>query len=320
MEQGINVKSTSLLILSVVLSVGLAEAKDIFVDNQAGSDLFAGAAEQDTSGQNGPVRSIAKAMRLAEGGDRIVLRKTDQPYRESITLAGSRFSGLLRPFTIEGNGATLDGSAAMPADAWRHFRGNVFAFQPPRMGYPQLFLNDRPGVRVLADRLSQEVPDLQPFQWCSVGGVIYFCTEKAKSPGEYPLSYAAQQSGITLYHVDHVTIRDLTVQGFQIDGIALANSARDVSLVSVTCRGNGRCGISVGGASSARIDDALLGDNGQAQLLTFAYSETSIRNSHLLVKTAPGWVDQGGRVFLGNQRVHGGRDEIHPETTGEGKP
>jgi hypothetical protein len=188
------------------------------------------------------------------------------------------------------------------------------------MSYAQLFLNDRPAVRVATNGASQSLPALQPCQWCAVRGVIYFCTEKGRSPSSYPLTFASQQTGITLYHVDRVVIRDLTVRGFQIDGIALANSARDVVLASVTCRENGRCGISVGGASSVRINDAWLGDNGQAQLLTTAWSETGIRNSQLVGNMAPGWVDQGGRVFLGNQPIQGGLDEIRPETAVEGKP
>jgi parallel beta-helix repeat protein len=110
------------------------------------------------------------------------------------------------------------------------------------------------------------------------------------------------------------------VQGFQIDGISLANSARNVSLVSVTCRGNGRCGISVGGASSTTLDECLVGDNGQAQLLTLPCSETHIRNSRLLSNTAPGWMDQGGRVYLDDRQVQGGLDEVPPPTPQPTRP
>ena len=73
---------------------------------------------------------------------------------------------------------------------------------------------------------------------------------------------------MTLFHVEKVRIVDLTVQGFQVDGISLSNSAREVLLSGVTCRGNGRSGLAVGGASSVTIRESLLGDNGQAQLLT----------------------------------------------------
>ena len=60
-----------------------------------------------------------------------------------------------------------------------------------------------------------------------MGGQIYFCVEQTKLPGDYRLSYARQQTGITLFHVDYVLITDLIVQGFQLDGINLFNSATE---------------------------------------------------------------------------------------------
>ena len=187
-------------------------------------------------------------------------------------------------------------------------------------GNPQLFLDGRPAVRVFAAQAAKSPPELQPRQWCSLEGRIYFCVEKTKLPGDYKLSYAHDQTGITLFHVEHVRIANLTVQGFQVDGISLYNSARDVSLSNVTCRGNGRSGVAVGGASQATIDASLLGNNGQAQLLTLPYSEAHLRNTHLLSNTAPGWVDQGGRVYIDGHRVEGGRDEFRPAAARERKP
>ena len=49
--------------------------------------------------------------------------------------------------------------------------------------------------------------------------------------------------GITLYKVRDVAIGDLTVQGFQLDGINAFDGAFDIQLSGVTCRGNGRSGI-----------------------------------------------------------------------------
>ena len=151
-------------------------------------------------------------------------------------------------------------------------------------------------------------------------GQIYFCVEHSKLPGSYKLSYAHEQTGVTLFHVEQVRIVDLTVQGFQVDGISLSNSAREVLLSGVTCRGNGRSGVVVGGASSVTIRASLLGDNGQAQLLTLPYSETRLFNTHLLSNTAAGWVDQGGRVYSDGKRGKGGKDELRPTAPLEQKP
>lgn len=300
-----------MFLAAILLCGSTVAAKDLFVDNRDGNDLFTGAQPQAAGDHNGPVRTIAKALSLANISDIIHLRKTDAPYRESITLSGSRCSGMpQQPFTIVGNGAILDGSAPVPAGEWQHFRDGVYRFRPPQMAGQQLFLAGRPAVRVFASRISTEVPELQPRQWCAVGGLLYFRVEQGKVPRDYQLSYACLQTGVTLYHVADVVISDLFVQGFQIDGVALANSARNVALVSLTCRGNGHCGVRVGGASTVSLDDCMLGDNGEMQLLTQPYSQTQITASCLLGNTAPGWVDQGGTVYLGDQRVRGGRAEV----------
>jgi hypothetical protein len=126
--------------------------------------------------------------------------------------------------------------------------------------------------------------------------------------------------GITLYHVEHVGIVDLTIQGFQLDGISAFNSARDVTIAGVTCRGNGRSGIAVGGASQVLISACLLGDNGEAQLLTLPCSETGIQDTALLSNTAPGWVDRGGRVYVDGRRVEGGLEALAPQQPAKPQP
>ncbi len=299
----------------VLLLVSSAAARDIHVSNLAGDDSFIGHEAGSMSDRTGPVRTIARALQLAQGGDRIVLAKTGEPYRESIALVGSRHSGYpRRPFTIAGNGAILDGSAPVAAEAWQHFDGAVFRFRPPHGGHQQLFLDDRPADRVAVRPMAGGPPRLEPLQWCFFESEIYFCVEPDKLPESYNLSHADKQTGITLFHVRRVGIVDLTVQGFRLDGISAYNSARDVYLGGVTCRGNGRSGITVGGASQVEIDASLIGNNGEAQLLTLPASETRVRNSELFSNTAPAWVDRGGRVYIDDKRVEGGLDDRKNES------
>jgi hypothetical protein len=312
----------SALVLCLLLAAA-AGARDIYVSNVAGDDRYSGQSPEGRDDGSGPVHSIGRAIRLATAGDRIVLAKTDEPYRESIALVGSRNSGYPNAaFTIEGNGAILDGSAPVPPEVWKHFAGAVFRFEPPQKGSQQLFLDGRPAQRVPVSHLSDSPPKLAPLQWALQGGYIYFCVEPTKLPSDYALSVAQRATGITLYHVDRVTINDLTVQGYQIDGISAFNTARNVYLAGVTSRGNGRSGVTVGGAATVEIDACLLGNNGQAQLLTLPHSETVLYNSRLLGNTAAGWVDQGGKLYLGGERLEGGREEIIPaaEEEGEAKP
>ena len=260
------------LLLWIALASSSA-GRDIFVSNTGGDDRATGQSPRSQPDRSGPVATIAKALRLAAGSDQIVLADTGRPYRESISLVGGRHSGTtLQSLLIVGNGAVLDGSATVPADQWQHAGGGVYRFRPPRMGYQQLFIDGRPAVRVPVGHLAGSPPKLQPRQWCVFEGDIFFRAEKDKTPADYPLSYAALPVGITLYQVDHVGISDLTVQGFQLDGINALSDARNVRLSGVTCRGNGRYGLAVGGASQVEIDSCLLENNGTAGLFTAPYS------------------------------------------------
>jgi hypothetical protein len=299
---------------TLLIFVSPSFARDIFVSNTEGDNRFTGQYSQNLPDLTGPVRTISRALKLAHRGDRIVVKNTGEAYRESLSLVGGRHSGdSYAPFTIEGNGAILDGSAPVPPKVWEHYRGPVFRFRPPRLDHQQLFLDDRPVPRVIADRLADDPPELKPLEWCLWGGHIYFCIEPTKMPDDYPLTCAAKPVGITLFHVDRVAIVDLTIQGFQLDGVNAHNSARRVSLAGLTCRGNGRAGISVGGASHVNVEACLLGNNGRAQLLTQPISETHVYNSTLLSATAPGWVDAGGRVFVDAKEVFGGLEEVTAE-------
>ena len=289
------------LLTVLLLLCSPAVGREVIVDNVAGDDRFTGQAARDPGGMAGPVRTLAKALRLAGPSDTIVLVKNGTPYREGFSLTGSSHSGTAQtPFTIRGNGAILDGSAPAPAEKWESYQGAIFRLRGRPMGYAQLFIDGRPAVRVFAAQSAKTPPELQPRQWCSVEGRIYFCVDKTKLPGDYKLSYAHNPSGITLFHVEYVHIDNLTVQGFQVDGISLYNSAREVTLSNVTCRGNGRSGVAVGGASWVTIDASLLGNNGQAQLLALPYSETHVRNTHLLSNTAQACsIRAGGSTLMG---------------------
>ena len=298
-----------------------AAAREIYVDNLAGDDRSTGRQARDPGGTAGAVHSLAQALRLAGSGDTIVLVKTDTPYRESVTLMGNRHGGTAdRPFTIRGNGAVLDGSAPVPSDAWEHVRGAIFRLRSTPTSYPLLFLDGRPAMRVVAAQKAKEPPDLQPRQWCSMAGQIYFCVEPGKLPRDYKLSCPRLTTGFTLFHVEHVRIADLVVQGFQLDGVNLPNSARHISLSGVTCQDNGRSGVAVGGASLAAIDGSLLAGNGYAQLLTLPCSETHVREVKLFSGSAPGWVDEGGRVYRDGHRIEGGWDGFQPNVSRESKP
>ena len=156
-------------------------------------------------------------------------------------------------------------------------------------------------------------PRSAPGQWCVLEGAIYFAVDQGKLPHDYQLSYAAQQTGITLYQVQGVVIRNLTIQGFQADGVSAAVGSREVLLENVTCTANGQSGVCVRGGAQVAISACKLFGNGECQLLTLPHGETHIFASELTNDTARGWLDQGGRTYLGSKRIEGGKKAIKPD-------
>jgi hypothetical protein len=278
-------------------------ARDIFVNNVDGDDRRSGGSPASHGAASGPVKTITRALQAAAKGDHVILANTGQPYRESVALQCGSHSGYdaNSPFVIQGNGAVLDGAQDVPSDRWEHFRGDVFRFRPARLSYQLLFLDGKPALqRPPSD--GHQLPNLQPLEWSLFDRYVYFRVQKDSLPHQYKLSHAVLPAGLTLYQVRHVVISDLVIQGFQLDGVNAADGVFDAVLVGLTCRGNGRSGVSVGGASRVRMEACLVGNNGAAQLRVEGWSKTEIVRCNLLDNTAPPVVRESNyaQVEVGN--------------------
>lgn len=285
-------------------------ADDLFVNNESGDDRNTGQPLANSTYNAGPVRSIGRALQLANPGDRIFIEKTDTPYYESLSLEGWRLSGAgSAPFQIIADeGTILDGTKAVPVDEWQHVGGGVFRFQPQRMAFQQLYLDGKPAERVLAnDRYT--IPELQPGQWALVGGWMYFQVDEQQTPAQYDLRYCYHQTGITLYSLDHVVIRGLTVQGFQLDGINAHDTVTRCDIIGCKLRGNGRSGLSVGGASRVTVASTIAGANGAAQVRTEGYCRLAINSCRLLESpgTGPAIESDGGTILVDGKPQVAGR-------------
>jgi hypothetical protein len=282
----------------LLLATASAAARDIFVDNVVGDDRRGGSMATVTGELGGPCRSIAKALRMAQPGDRIVIAKTPEPYRESITIQGPQHSGTDRfPLVIIGNGATLDGTVSL-ADANWEFAGNsTFRTRPPHLSHQQLFLDDQPAVRKQPP--AGQIPALQPLEWCLFEGWIYFRVDDTKLPEAYDVSCCGLPVGITLYEVHDVIIEDLTLRGFWLDGVNCHDNVRRTDLAHLTATQNGRSGISIGGASRVRLDTCTSRGNAEAQVRVEGYSIVQMVDNTLDPATAPAVLKEGGRIEVG---------------------
>ena len=293
-------RSATCVSFALLLFASSASAKEWFVNNTGGSDDNSGVSERR------PFKTIAKALKVSEQGDRIILANSGEPYRETIRLAGKNKSGTgTQPFMVIGNGAVLDGRKDVSSDQWEHFEGNVFRFRPERMSNQLLYRDDRPAPKVSVKTRDEIKTALTAGKWTSFKGWIYFCVDPSVDPINYDLSYCNLTVGVSLYRVDNVVVKDLVVQGFQLDGLSCHDLTRNVVFNGLNSRGNGRSGVHVGGASRLVIEDCLVGDNGGAQVRTEGYCKVDIKQSNLLESEVYGdpIVVEGGRVTVDGKKV-----------------
>ncbi len=274
-----------------------AAATDLVVDNLTGSDaqndrgLVAGPATF------GPYRTIARALAAAQPGDRIVLTDTGEPYRECVSLTGRRHSGgPTAPFQIIGNGATLDGSVYARPVAWQAVGQGVYEYRATPPGYGLLILRDG-GLRRIDRRDGATGPfRLEPMEWTRSGGRFLFRPAVDRAPSQYDLEITEQATGLSLYDVENVEIRDLTIRGFRFDGIHAHDRASDIRLIGVTCQQNGRSGVSVSGACRVELSASQLTGNGIAQLRTAGQSHLVLRDVRADASSAPRLLQEGGQL------------------------
>jgi hypothetical protein len=273
-----------------------APARDIFVDNLGGDDRNTGETLQSQGKSNGPCRTIGKALRLMKSGDRIILfAHPDEPYRESLAVQGGFCSGMEGAAAeIVGNGAVLDGTTSLIDATWDYEGNDTYSIRPRLMAYQQLFLAGKAAQR--APVTGSTRPKLEPLQWCLWEGKIFFRCETNHIPSSYGPACCGLQTGITLYQVHDLVISNLTIRGFQLDGVNAHDTARRVDFLDVASLDNGRSGFSIGGASRVRLDACQAAGNGVAQVRGEGYSLARIVGGKLDEATAPAVVSDGGSV------------------------
>ena len=277
-----------------------ADARDLFVNNATGSDSQNGQAADSQGGKHGPVRTISRGLQLAKKGATIHVANNGTMYRESLSIQNGHNSGLVgRSFRIIGNGAILDGRQKITYDQWTSVGNHIYEFKPPRSSFFILFVDNQPGIQVEVSPTANKIPALEELQWCVFKRKIYFKPANHRLPDSHDVTYTHASVGITLINCQNVVIENLIVQGFQLDGINAHDNVFGAQLKDITAQGNGRSGISVGGASRVRIEDCLVGNNGKAQIRTEGHSLTTLKNNDLIDTDpdAPAIVNRGGQVI-----------------------
>jgi hypothetical protein len=242
-----------ILLASVVFHGVHSEAAVIYVDNRLGNDARDGSTEGELTAEHGSVRTLRRALALADAGDTIILKNNGTPYYGSLVLCGARHSGSTdRRFTIVGNGAVIDGSQAVPTRAWRRMALDLWRFTPWRKGHYQLILDEAPMAEFrIPEKLksSDELPEIPVGQWCVHKGSIYYRSAPLVYPSDLKLRFAEKTVGLSLHQVHDVQVLDVTFRWFRVDGANAPDLCRNVVLENVASLENGRSGLFSGGSS-----------------------------------------------------------------------
>ncbi len=281
-------------------------ARELYVDSQLGDDITDGRSEQPVDERSGPVKTIGRALKFVRPGDTVHIANRGVPYFESLEVVGVRFAG---GFTIEGNGAVVSGARMIPFEAWKLVGNNVWRFTPCRKAWYQLVEGEKAVPEFPCPSGARQLPTIPVGQWCAWRGSIYYRAPKGVSPalGDITLGFAAEEVGITLLDVEDVTIHNLELRHFRLDGVNAHDRARNVVLDSVRLIENGRAGLAVGGSSLVGLKDSTVEGNRVAQLLNAEVAQTEVLSSHL----GPSVLDpdagplriKGGHVLIDGEEV-----------------
>ena len=252
-----------------------------------------------------------------------MLAKTDQPYRESISLVGSRCSGTAAAAVYHPR-QRRDPRRLGPGAAGGvgELRGAGVSLPPAADGLSATVSRRsarRAGVR---SAVGERPPEAR------APPVVLCWTAKSISASSRPSCPATTSSPMpALKRASRCStsttcvIADLTVQGFQLDGISLANSARNVSICrrdlprQRTQRHRRRRGVD-GRDRPLAVGRQRRGPTAHVAVL-----------GNAPVRFAPA-VEHGARLGRSGRprrsstakRVEGGLDEFHPAASPEKKP
>jgi hypothetical protein len=252
----------------LALLSGNSDAGVIYVNNITGSDRANGFRENPGAPGDGPLATITRALQLASGTDLISIANTSVPYEESVTVDRPELSGSERfPFIVEGNGAVMRGAKRLPADAWRRVGQEFYRYQPYRKGHYQLVVNGTVAEEAATPSGEPTASALSPLQWYARRGFVYLRLEPQTFVDQYEIQAPLFDIGFGVHNVRNVVVRNLVIELYRLDGVAVTGNSQNIRLVDIRSTANGRAGLSVSGTSEVQVAGLDLNGNREADEL-----------------------------------------------------
>lgn len=279
--------------LLAVLSCCRAEARELYVDPSVGDD--------GNDGTASPLKSIRHAIQIAKAGDTIHLKPV--VYHEYAGFYNKQGEPE-KPITLDGHGATLEGSDAIDPATWTEVSPGLFKNDEllPTLNLAILwrwfFLIDgninRMG-RVLKGKSEpfRKPEELKPGEWTFVGnhtktkggsdsnkarGSFFIKVKPGQTLKQANIRYPVRSAGVQLSGDNaHLVIRNLTATHSQNDGFNIHGDCRDVVFENIRASECGDDGISAHETAQYRVDGFTSIGNGTG-ICDTGSSETSYRN------------------------------------------
>jgi hypothetical protein len=245
-----------------------------YVNPDTGDDRHNGTAPAGTKG-DGPLRSIARAIRLAGPGDTIDLAKA--VYHEPIGFYGKKSGEPGRPITVDGHDAVICGSVALDPQSWTRvgpgLYRNVTLFKTvlhskwefvARFSFVFDGKLQRMNHSVKAPKVPWKAPaELQPGQWTyrqDDADAYYLKIDPAKTLADYRIEVPVMVSGVQIDgSIAHLMFKNITVTHVINDGFALRVSppggkVYDIRYENIRAVDNCDDGLSAHGDCEVQID------------------------------------------------------------------
>lgn len=255
---------------------GSAWATDLYVNNVFGDDRANGQSPVFIESSIGPVRTMGRALRLAGPGVVIRLAKTGVEYAEESAVCNVQGADGL-PITVEGQGAVFSGLAKPSDRLWEYAGQGHYLLKEPY----------RQRVAVVADGDVQRVrsffgisrPNLDDHAFALWKGELLVRFADKKTPAEHKVRVSQLDVALMLHEIEHLVFRDITFQGFAVDGVQIRGNAKGVQFERCTFQDNGRLGAFVTNAASVSFADCRFARNGVASVKAVHVSQVTFQGA-----------------------------------------
>lgn len=260
--------------ISTPAAVAQANGRNLRVDPASGHD--------GNDGVAAPVKSIARAIKVAEPGDTIHL--SPARYKESAAFI-NKLGAPGRPITLDGHGAVLDGAEVLQRADWQLvgpglYRNDHLLPMNPAILMRWFFIFDgkmvhmgrtskgpslplkkpeelAPGewTYVSDATITRESKDGKPWDAASIPGAFFLKIDPAKSLEDYCIEAPLRSAGVQFGgHCEHIVVRNVTATHVYNDGFNIHGDQRGLVFENIAAIECGDDGFSAHEAAECRID------------------------------------------------------------------